>query len=258
MKFHPIKYRQPVVGDSRCALYSIANLLGDNGILLFTDVGKMTNAISESQYLLEYNNVLRSFFEFDREPDKIETIKHIHPVAIVPGSLRITGDPFFFGLKPDSETGYFMVLIDHLAGAVEHAHTVGVLWGNGGKCIVIDPQKNAPVEVDQTDIFEKLHVVGYRVLNAGETEKGHVIVPEFEPEELPHIFADVCLHCQPCPLIPGDVLERETNAIRLFCTQRGIYTYPTDSGIEDTFESVPHRIEYRNIRHEVTFQQAND
>ena len=232
MKFHPIKYRQPVVGDSRCALYSIANLLGDNGILLFTDVGKMTNAISESKYLLEYNNVLRSFFE---DPDKIETIRHIHPVAIVPGSLRITGDPFFFDLKPESETGYFMVLIDHLAGTVEHAHTVGLLWGNGGKCIVIDPQKDAPVEILQTEVFEKLHVVGYRILYAGEMQDGNLIVPEFEPEELPHIFD-----------LDGTGIPAAES--RDFCLPRG--------DCKACMPEIGH--EFPNIRHEVTFQQAND
>ena len=53
MKFHPIKYRQPIFGDSRCALYSLANILDDKGILMFNNVNESRNS-SFSEYGSEW------------------------------------------------------------------------------------------------------------------------------------------------------------------------------------------------------------
>lgn len=255
MKFHSIKYRQPVFGDSRCALYVLANLFDDAAFLLFNNVGEMTSHNQERDYVRMYSGL---WSRVKAAPNNVaETICNIHPFALVPSNMRIDYE-HVKGVFPDADS-YILVLLDHLRDGTEHAHTIGVLWGNGSGCIVIDPQKNEYQEIGKERLFEVVHVVGFRMLCTNEVDAhSYLYIPEFPERHLPHIFAERLSTCsnEVCPPIPADVTERETKEIREFCKSNGAYIIPTRKDFEDHFERVPQRIEYRNIRHEVTYKET--
>lgn len=193
MKFHPIKYKQPVFGDSRCALYALANLLDDRAFLLYVDVGQSTFHNSETAILTAYhqeranagwNGTIRNGQEW--RPDKLGSVAGIYPFAIVPSSMRLQYQDFE-AIKPESGK-YLLALIDHLPPNQEQSHTIGVLWGSDNGCIAIDAQRDAVhVFAHQYGLFELLHVVAVRFLYRS-VEDGEADFPQFSPEQLPHIF----------------------------------------------------------------------
>lgn len=222
MRFHPIKYQQPVFGDSRCALYSIANLLGDNGILLYSDVGKMTHHNSETRFLRDFSKL------FDNGP--LSVICNIHPFAIAPRYLRFWYDDNFKEFFPDADGAYVLVLVDHIREGADHNHTIGVLWGRDEYCIAIDPQKNEAQVIEKAAMFELLHVTGFRPLCSDDVVSGEYLsVPEFAPDELPHIF---------------DIHETRAN-----CVEQP----HTASGVDFNYGN-----RFPNIRHEVQYIATND
>lgn len=171
MKFHPIKYKQPVVGDSRCALYVLANLMNDNGILLLSNVGQMTSINEENGILQQYNKVV-----------KYPKFHGILPYFIVPSTERIRSEQVQH-IEPQNGGTFGVALVDCLAHDEVNAHTVGVFWFAEGQLAVLDPQKNAIEPTTVSHLFEVCRVVGVRFL---EDENGEA--PEFQTDDFPHIF----------------------------------------------------------------------
>jgi hypothetical protein len=171
MKFHPIKYQQPVIGDSRCALYVLANLLNDNGILLLTNVGQMTSINEELEVLKKYNRVCHN-----------TQICSILPYYIVPSTERISAESVKH-IQPEKEGTFGIALVDCLSHDEVNAHTVGVFWFGDGQLAVLDPQKNTIETTTVPHFLEVCYVVGIRFI---EDRNGEV--PEFSMSDFPHIF----------------------------------------------------------------------
>ena len=224
MKFHPIKYRQPIFGDSRCALYSLANILDDNGILLFCDVGQMTTVNQEHAFLSAYSKVMPRSVQC-RFGDKIFGIL---PYFIVPSNDRITVEQVRH-IQPVLVDNFGLSLIDCLSPDGVNAHTVVGFWFDEDELVVLDPQKNEPIETTKTEFFQKMHVVGIRFIEGKDSA-----VHEFSISEFPHIFA--------------------TDEPRPFCKPQGsplIHRAFKDDGAQSgTFSA-----DFPSIRHEVTFPE---
>lgn len=171
MKFHPIKYRQPIFGDSRCALYSLANILDDKGILMFNNVNEMTDINEENMYLMKYAQAVPS-----------TPFCKLLPYFVVPSCERIDVEQIRH-IQPVDKTRFGVSLIDYLPEGSESAHTVAGFWLDGDELLVIDPQKNDPIETTKTAFFCAVRVVGIRFVQSNDSE-----VPEFSTTDFPHIF----------------------------------------------------------------------
>ena len=171
MKFHPIKYRQPVIGDSRCALYVLANLLDDGGILFLTNKGQMTSINQENDLLKQHSKAVKS-----------PKFHGILPYFIVPSTERIRSEQVQH-IEPQNGGTFGIALVDCLAHDEVNAHTVGVFWFAEGQLAILDPQKNVVEPTTVPHLFEVCRVVGVRFL---EDENGEV--PEFSTADFPHIF----------------------------------------------------------------------
>lgn len=174
----PILFKQPISGDRRCGLYSLANLFNEQGFLLFRDVDKMTDHNLEQK-------ALRALFELGRSKE----IAGIFPVAIVPNHKRISFDWITW---PQLETdGFVLGLVDYLPlPDAQHAHTCGIVWFGRNECWIVNPQKNNIQSLTKEDLFSFLHIVGVRLLHGGDDPENYYM-PEFSPEEMPHLFAAV-------------------------------------------------------------------
>lgn len=238
MKFHPIKYRQPIIGDSRCALYSLANVFNDLAFLLYKNVGQMTTHNEENEFLRHYVSEVNPCFGH---------IEGLYPYAIVPNHKRIEWDWVLDTCAIDD--GKFAVSLIDCYSNGDNAHTIAVLWFNDGALAAIDPQKNEIVYTSRGELFEAFHVVGVRFLYSTTMD-----VVEFSMSDFTHLFS-TCSD-EVCPPIPNDVAGIETETIRSFCRPQEAYNGNTAEFIDKTLDRDA-IVNYRNIRHEVTFQ-VND
>lgn len=176
MEFKPTMHRQPIIGDARCALYSIANLLGDMGILLMNNVNESTNYLQERRFLERWHEAGRAL------TGRVgNVICDIYPFAIAAPGQRVTLDQDTLnGLQPDPGN-YILALIDFARN--DGAHTVGCLWGSGEDCILLDPQHAFPVPIEKAYLFKAFEVVGVRWLTSDSGQP-----PEFNKQDLSHIF----------------------------------------------------------------------
>jgi len=176
MEFKPTPYRQPVVGDARCALYSLANLLGDRGLLLFNNVNQQTNHLQEASFLRQWHETAIGF-----DIDAIKNVNSIYPFAIAPTGQRIViGLDDLEQVNPP-EGKYLLALIDFARN--NGVHTMGAVWGHDSELVTVDPQYSHPCLSDKAIIFQVFEVVGIRFLAHPEFE-----LAEFTKQELSHIF----------------------------------------------------------------------
>lgn len=175
MQFKPIKYRQPLMGgDSRCALYSLANVFNDFAFLLYKNVGQMTTHNEENEFLRRYVKSVNPCFG---------NIEGLYPYAIVPNHKRIEWD-WVYGMCAIDEGKFAVSLVD-CASDGDNAHTIAVLWFGNGDLAAIDPQKNEIAYTSRGDLFEAFHVVGVRFVYGTDME-----VVEFSVSDFGHIFAE--------------------------------------------------------------------
>lgn len=176
MIFNPVKYRQPVFGDSRCALYTLANIFDDRAFLLYRDVGVMTTHNEENEILKGYiknvwNHCVIASYK----------IAGIYPYAIVPSKQRIPNE--WIELQGEGNESFVISMVDCLAPDGETAHTIGVLWLSDGELVVIDPQKNDIVSTTRAAFFDAFHVVGVRFIYGQDME-----ISVFHTMKFLHIF----------------------------------------------------------------------
>lgn len=176
MEFKPIQFRQPIVGDARCALYSMANLLGDRSLLFFNNVNKSTNYLQEARYLNLWRSAVNA-----KGVNPLYHICNIYPFAIAAPTQRIVLDKTLIdNLQPDPDK-YILALIDFKRA--EGYHTMGCLWGYGEECYLLDPQHEFVTPFEKELLFKTFEVVGMRWLTGGSD-----FPLEFFPRNLSHIF----------------------------------------------------------------------
>lgn len=194
MKLHPTKYLQPVFGDARCALYSLANLLDDGGYVSGCfPVNEMTTHEEE-------NYAVEKTAEIFGRTGGVAKVNHIifHAGIFNHGRLHLED----IVLPEPSEQGMYLAgLLDYRKKGTDYAHTVGVLWGKGADCIVIDPQKPMPAVFPKDIIFRVVEVVGVRYLAHMECQNASFV--EFSNRELSHI------------ILEGSVLNNRTNSCKM-------------------------------------------
>lgn len=170
----PHPYLQPIFPpDHRCALYALANLLNHGGFLLFSPADGMTTHEDEVSFLHKWaestegakaNSLLFHAGIFNHGRLHLKDIKTLEP-----------GPGFYHAL-----------LLDYRKPGAEHAHTVGVLWGNSRDCLFCDPQKKEPVIASKVAMFSILEVVGFRYLSWLEGENELPIL--LEHSEVSHLM----------------------------------------------------------------------
>lgn len=170
----PHPYLQPVFpADHRCALYALANLLNHGGFLLFSTADGMTTHEEETEFLRRWaestegaqaNSLLFHAGIYGHGRLHLKDIKALEP-----------GVGFYHAL-----------LLDYRKPGAEHAHTVGVLWGNSRDCLFCDPQKKEPVLASKAAMFSVLEVVGVRYLTMLEGESELPIL--LEHSEVSHLM----------------------------------------------------------------------
>ena len=193
MKLKPTKYLQPVFGDARCALYSIANLLNDGWVLSTYPVNSMTDHEQEIEFI--------EFWADKQQRAGVENnVNYIifHAGIFNHGRLHIED----VMLPEPSEHGMYLAgLLDYRKKGADYAHTVGVLWGKGTDCVIIDPQKPTPAIFPRDVIFRLVEVVGVRYLAHREGESASFV--EFSNRELSHIIWE------------GSVLNHQTKSCKM-------------------------------------------
>ena len=167
---------QPIYGDPRCALYSLANILNHEGLLEYSKANGMTTHEDELGCIGRWST------KFD-EPKANHLI--FHAGIYGHGRLHLKD---IKALEPGVGF-YYALLLDYRKPGAEHAHTVGVLWGNSRDCLFCDPQKKEPVVASKAAMFSVLEVVGVRYLSLKEGES-----------ELPILLA----HSEVSHLMEGD------------------------------------------------------
>ena len=183
MIFRPLKYKQPIFGDSRCALYALANMLDSEDFLTLTKENVKTDHNYENKIICEVSAT-------NCCDDLLGPSHGIHPYFIVPDSQRIYYYEFLDELCPDMPGHYSILLFDIKGANGKDAHTIGVLWPDGDTCIVIDPQKDSPVEMEKSKLFARVHVWGIRIVTTTDiTIENPDHVPFFVPEcYMPHLI----------------------------------------------------------------------
>lgn len=181
MELKPLKYKQPVIGDARCALYSMANLFDDRAFLLMNNVNEMTDHEQELHYLSLWAMA-------KEEAGEAQLVNYLDFHAGIFGHGRLHLEDLNVESTGNPEV-YFAGLLDYRIPGRDYAHTVGFLWPEGERFIVIDAQKNEPKQYPKEAYFKTLEVVGFRLfknmLEGGQTSFFPIY---FTAEAFPHIF----------------------------------------------------------------------
>ena len=209
MEFHQLKYKQPVIGDARCALYAMANLFDDRAFLIMNNVNEMTDHEEELGFLKQWSwameNGLSNFqppFTINAEP-RWPMVNHIDFHAGIFNNGRIHLEDL--NLPPTGSCEVFYAgLLDYRIPGQNYAHTVGFLWPEGENMIVLDAQKNMPHSIPKEAYFKVLEIVGFRVFSTGSTQGESLGFCKFKAEAFPHIFVlNSGYECNTCTNIPS-------------------------------------------------------
>jgi hypothetical protein len=184
MEFHPIKYKQPVIGDARCALYAMANLFDDRAFLLMNNVNEMTDHEEELLHLKNWHWAKQSLSFVE---ERWNMVNHLEFHAGIFNNGRIHLEDLNLE-GTGSEEVFYAGLIDYRIPGKDYAHTVGFLWPEGEKLVVVDAQKNEPKKVPKEAYFKILEVVGFRLFSTGSDAGDFIGMMKFKAEAFPHIF----------------------------------------------------------------------